>query len=53
MAAVIAHNFGESTGLQRSALIGLGAVLFAITIVVNVIARYISSRSAIKQAVAR
>jgi phosphate transport system permease protein len=53
MAAVIAHNFGEATGLQRSALIGLGAVLFAITIVVNILARYISSRSSIREQVAR
>ena len=53
MAAVIAHNFGEATGLHRSALIGLGAVLFAITIVVNILARWISSRSAIKGQAAR
>ena len=39
MASVIAHNFGEATDLHRSALIGLGAVLFGITIVVNVVAR--------------
>ncbi|HUI47862.1 MAG TPA: phosphate ABC transporter permease subunit PstC [Acidimicrobiia bacterium] len=45
MAAVIAHNFGEATGLSRSALIGLGVVLFAITIVINVLARIIANRS--------
>ena len=33
MASVIAHNFGEATGRSRAALIGLGVVLFAITIV--------------------
>ena len=31
MAAVIANQFGESGGLHRSALIGLGVVLFGIT----------------------
>jgi phosphate transport system permease protein len=45
MAAVIAHNFGEATGLPRSALIGMGVVLFAITIVVNMIARSITKRT--------
>jgi phosphate transport system permease protein len=39
MAAVIANQFGEASGTFRSALIGLGVVLFAITIVVNLIAR--------------
>jgi phosphate transport system permease protein len=45
MASVIANQFGEATGTWRSALIGLGVVLFAITIVVNVIARSFISRS--------
>jgi phosphate transport system permease protein len=45
MASAIAHGFGEATGLHRSALIGLGAVLFGITIIVNVVARLITSRS--------
>jgi len=45
MASVVAHNFPEATGLPRSALIGMGVVLFAITIVVNVIARLITSRA--------
>ncbi|MCD9625586.1 phosphate ABC transporter permease subunit PstC [Rhabdothermincola salaria] len=44
MAAVIANQFGEAAGLQRSALIGLGVVLFAITIVVNVGARVVVGR---------
>ncbi len=44
MAAVIANQFGEAGGLHRSALIGLGVVLFAMTIVVNVIARTIAGR---------
>ena len=39
MAAVIANEFGEATGTHRAALIGLGVVLFVITIVVNVAGR--------------
>jgi phosphate transport system permease protein len=53
MAAVIAHNFGEATGLHHSALIGLGAVLFAITIAVNVAARVVANRSAALAGTAR
>jgi phosphate transport system permease protein len=45
MPAVIARQFGESSGLHRSALIGLGVVLFAITIVVNLSANAIVERS--------
>ena len=41
MAAVIANQFGESSGTFRSALIGLGVVLFVVTIIVNVSARVI------------
>ena len=42
MAAVIANQFGEAGGLHRSALIGLGVLLFAVTIVVNGIARAVT-----------
>jgi len=45
MPAVIANQFGEASGLQRSALIGLGVVLFLITIVVNIAARAVVQRS--------
>jgi phosphate transport system permease protein len=45
MAAVIANQFGEAGGTHRSALIGLGVVLFAMTIVVNVVARLVFGRS--------
>jgi len=48
MPAVIANQFGEASGLQRSALIGLGVVLFVITIVVNIAARAIVQRSLAK-----
>ena len=39
MPAQLARNLPEATGTFRSALIGLGVVLFAITIIVNVGAR--------------
>jgi phosphate transport system permease protein len=45
MAAVIANQFGEALGTHRAALIGLGVVLFGITIVVNVAARTVIARS--------
>jgi len=44
MAAVIANQFGEASGTFRSALIGLGVVLFGLTIVVNIAARGIVGR---------
>jgi len=44
MAAVIVNQFGEAAGTHRSALIGLGVVLFGVTIIVNVSARSIVSR---------
>ena len=45
MASIIANQFGEATGVQRSALIGLGLVLLALTIVVGTIARGILRRA--------
>ena len=39
MPSVIANEFGESSQLWRAALIGLGVMLFVITIVVNLAAR--------------
>jgi phosphate transport system permease protein len=45
MASVIVHNFPEATGVSRAALIGMGVVLFAITIVINVAARFITRRA--------
>jgi phosphate transport system permease protein len=44
MAAVIANQFGEASGTFRSALIGLGVVLFVLTILVNMAARGIVGR---------
>ncbi len=39
MPSVIANQFGEAAGIQRAALIGLGVLLFLITIIVNLSSR--------------
>jgi phosphate ABC transporter permease protein PstC len=44
LAAVIANEFGEATGLHRSALFEAGLVLFVLTLVVNIIARRFVAR---------
>jgi phosphate transport system permease protein len=44
--AGIANLFGESSGTFRAALMGMGVLLFVITIVLNVIARGVVERSA-------
>jgi phosphate transport system permease protein len=46
MPAVIANQFGESYGVFRAALIGMGVLLFVITIIVNLVARGVVERSA-------
>jgi phosphate transport system permease protein len=46
MPSVIANEFGEATGVFRSALFGLGVLLFVFTIIINVIARAVVQRSA-------
>jgi phosphate ABC transporter permease protein PstC len=46
LAAVIANEFGEATGLHRNALFAAGLVLFVFTLIVNGIARYIVVRAA-------
>jgi phosphate transport system permease protein len=46
MPSVIANEFGEASGVQRSALIGLGVLLFVITIIINLSARLVLQRSA-------
>jgi phosphate transport system permease protein len=45
LAARIANEFGEATATWRSALIGLGVVLFALTILVNLAATAVVSRA--------
>jgi phosphate transport system permease protein len=46
MPSVIANEFGEASGVQRSALIGLGVLLFVLTIIINLAARLMVTRSA-------
>jgi phosphate transport system permease protein len=46
VAALIANNFGEAGELERHALIAAGLSLFAITLVVNMVARVIVSKAA-------
>ena len=53
MPAVIANEFGEASGVHRAALMGLGVVLFIITIVVNLLARMTVARSARRSGGAR
>jgi phosphate transport system permease protein len=48
MAAVIVQQFGESTGTFTAALIGLGVVLFAITVLVNLAARLVVNRTQLR-----
>ncbi|MCH7232352.1 phosphate ABC transporter permease subunit PstC [Glycomyces sp. L485] len=48
MAAAIAQQWGESTGLHTDALIGIGVVLFAITVIINFAARWVVRRAEIK-----
>jgi phosphate transport system permease protein len=45
MASVIANQFGEASDVFRAALIALGVVLFALTILINIAARAFISRS--------
>jgi len=45
MAGVIANQFGEASGNFRAALVALGVVLFAITILINLGARAVLNRS--------
>jgi phosphate transport system permease protein len=46
MPAVIANQFGEATGVWKAGLMGLGVLLFAFTIIINIIARAVVDRSA-------
>lgn len=46
MPAGIANLFGESSGVFRAALMGMGVLLFVLTIVINIIARGVVERSA-------
>jgi len=46
MPAVIANEFGESTGVFKAGLMGMGVLLFALTIIINVLARGVVERNA-------
>jgi phosphate ABC transporter permease protein PstC len=46
LAAVIANEFGEATGLHRSALFAAALVLFVLTLLVNALARIFVVRTA-------
>jgi len=45
MASIIVNNFGEATGTERAALIGLGVVLLAVTVVIGILARTVLART--------
>jgi len=45
LAAVIANEFGEATGLHRSALFAAALVLFVLTLLVNALARLVVMRA--------
>jgi phosphate transport system permease protein len=45
---VIALQWGESSGTYRSALVGLGVLLFALTIVINTMARAVVARAELR-----
>ena len=49
MPAVIANEFGEASGVFRAALMGLGVLLFILTILINIVARSVVERSARRQ----
>jgi phosphate transport system permease protein len=44
MASVIANQFGEATDTYRAALIGLGVILFLLTMVIGIAARTVTGR---------
>lgn len=52
IASTIASQFGDASVLGRSALIAAGLVLFALTLVVNLIARTVITRSGKREAAA-
>jgi phosphate transport system permease protein len=48
MASIIANEFAEASGLHVSALMAIGATLLAITLIVNIIARWLVSRVGVR-----
>jgi phosphate transport system permease protein len=45
MAGIIPNEFGEASGTHRSALIGLGVVLFVVTVAIGILARAFVARA--------
>jgi phosphate transport system permease protein len=45
MASIIANQFGEASGTQRAALIGLGLLLLVLTVIIGMLARAVLARS--------
>jgi phosphate transport system permease protein len=45
MASIIANQFGEASGTHRAALIGLGVVLLALTVIIGIFARAFLTRA--------
>ncbi|MDE3052429.1 MAG: phosphate ABC transporter permease subunit PstC [Gemmatimonadota bacterium] len=48
MASIIANEFAEAAGLHISALLAIGATLLAVTLVVNVLARWLVARVGVR-----
>jgi phosphate transport system permease protein len=46
--SIIVRQWGESAGEHRAALIGLGVVLFALTVLINLVARVVVRRAEIR-----
>ncbi len=44
MPSIIVHQLNESSGTHQAALIGLGVLLFVLTVLINMAARFIVSR---------
>lgn len=52
LSSVIANEFPEAGALQRSALVGLGLILFLLTLILNLLARYLVNHVRKKSGVA-
>jgi phosphate transport system permease protein len=48
MPSIIVRQWGESSGVHTAALVGLGVVLFAITVIVNYVARFVVRRAELR-----
>jgi phosphate transport system permease protein len=50
IASLIANRFGDASSLERSGLVAAGLALFVLTLIVNLVARLIVSRTGIRAA---